>query len=296
MSVNDHTTKFFLAHFSDAPEDSLNFELAIPKVCQMLPYDAHVGMLREPFVPLVSFRSREAPPLEIDVRMTVLPREIDAGDFAELSTITGGGKVVQRRDWDNTQGCQAEVIASRDRSGETWLCRTRVVKDGRRLYRVDAASPESVFADLAEECAVPVMSFRLLNPENKISVEDLEVWSVSSGPVASFRYPAAWQPRRVDHDDRHVEIILENFAGKCLDGTVTVEFHRPSQDTPLPSYFRTFADRMKQQGLRLSGAAITSSRPTAGLRALIYAPRAFKEGRSWCVGASCSNRPMAWFW
>jgi len=286
MDAADIPSRFFLARFGVEPPLPIRFQLAVPLGCEAVRVDPPSKGAAEPSLLLARFRAASRPGIDIDVSMTVLPREIHTGDFAELLATASGDKVVQRRDWEHTQGCQAELFAEFERLGEKWVRRSRVVKDGQYVFCVDAMAPKPAFAKFAKDCAHSVMSFRLLSAENRPYAEGLKELSGDSPCRFSFRYPETWKLARTAFDSHRAVFALNNSQRDTLDGTLTLEIHQRRPDYPLARYARAYATSLRDAGFRLNGAPVLSTSSPAGFdAAYVFTPPTTKDGLEVTAGA-----------
>ena len=285
MTPNDFQSRFFLAQFGDRRHAPCTFELAVPKVCEPISVELPVAS-KEPFVPLAQYQTSGDRRLSVRVQFTCLPREMGACDVAELCELAAGAKVVQRRDWPDTDGRQAEIFTEFEEAGRKWIRRLRVVKDGARLFRVDATASEEDFPEVEKDCALSVMSFRLLDPENQSYAEELRECTARTPLPFLFRYPQSWRPREVSGEDCRCMRTLEHTWDEGVRGTVTVEVCRKQEGVPTTRIVRAFARRLKDAGYRLNGAPITPVPPPRGFEAAyVFAPPAAKDGTAICTSA-----------
>lgn len=294
MKTDDFILKFSPVQFPGAPEFPFRFELAVPVDCRIDSTNLVAANSSDGFSPLGFFTATGSRRFEVVVLASVLPREMNAGDLAEISADVLDGKVLQRRDWESTKGCQAEIFTSFEKGSETWLRHTRVLKDGSRVFRVDAAVPEADYVNAAEDCAITVMSFRLLEPDKACYAENLEKCSLAQPLPFSFRYPRSWRFRDVFNSEDHTKVAIDNILKQGIHGTVTVEVHLNRANVPSARYLRAFAQHIGNDGVRLSGAPVVQeSPPKDWTAAYVFAPPASRDGRDLSVGGYLLERSDA---
>jgi hypothetical protein len=269
--------------YADPTDKRFNYRLAVPKWCRPAPRLSWGEARPGPFLPVAYFEGIEPHRLEITVYAAQLPCEIGAGDCAEIDAEFSGAKVLQRRDWQEADGRQAEIMAEYQRNGESWIRRTRLAKDGNRAFRIDAAAPKTTFTSVAEEAAVAVMSFQFASPENAGCAESLQAVE-SEFPVRfSFRYPASWTAeRRVDGNSTYIE--MRKRHEHVLVGTLRVEIHRMQPEMSASRYVRRYAEQLKAEGIFLNGAPIVPAKSPRGFLAThVFAPEARRDGAAMSV-------------
>jgi hypothetical protein len=284
-SGDDLRSEFVPYQFPGLPELPWAFRVAIPARCRPLegsPPGIEPGAI---FTPLLLFAAPAPGSLEVFVSLTLLPQEMGAGDLALIAAERSGLRVLSRRDPDGTGADQSELIARESRGGGPWLRWARVIKDGPRVFRIDAATPEEGFEDVAQTCGLTVRSFELLNPEGRPGAEDLvEVMRGSLVPF-SFRYPASWRLTEFAAGEDLAGFVLDFVHREKVRGTVTVELQHAGDGVPPSQHARAFRARLTADGFRLNGAPIVAEPPPHGFSgAYIYAPPATWEGRETSVG------------
>lgn len=286
VRLNDDRSSFT----KKVKNSEFGFKLAIPSGCEPCAKPCRVS--KEPYAILEQYADK-ARELEISILATRMPRELDVGDFAELGAEINGEKLIQRRDWDKSEGQQAELFFEFARRGKTWLRRSRYLKDGAEVYRIDAAAPKEKYEEVAEDCAICLMSFQPTLPSQSDCAEELLECSDSRLPL-SFRYPASWQLEQINDHDELTAYELFHFHEGELCGRLRVEYHKRSAGEDAVQLIRRYADRLKQSGLHLNGAPIASKTPPLGFEgAHVYAPPATRDGEPVCVGIHCLERADA---
>lgn len=270
----------------DRAQSRFDFRIAIPKECEdVVAVRIGDGSL-EPFATLRRYQVPQSGGLELAVRMSILPREVSAGDFLECAALGSGRKVVQRRDWEGFDGCQCEIFEEFEEGGETWLRRTRGIKDGPRLFRIDATALKSRFAATEEMVAISLLSFQLLHSENQASAEELVKFVRAEPTPVVFKHPVSWQVVEENISPEALELRLEDAGGTADFGILWVWVYPTGRERTAPKCMRLFAETLRHRGARINGAPIIPKQPRPGFLAThVYAPTATRDGADLSVGA-----------
>lgn len=285
MSAARPASSYYEALFRETPDERFHFRLAVPAECASVPLETPDESGSAPFMQLARFVSRGQHRYELGVLLTLLPRDIHVGDLIQIEAEMSGAKVVGRKDCGGARGRESHLLVEFERSGEKWLRRTRGLKDGPRVFRLDAAVTQECSAETAKACAASLASFQLLAPENRASAEELERWSGSEPCRDTFLYPQSWSIVDRGADQAEAALDLLNQPGRLPAGRLTVEVHARRADTLPSRLVRKHVERLRGEGVRLAGAPVVAVEPPTGSRAAHwFAPPASRAGHELCVG------------
>jgi len=130
-------------------------------------------------------------PVLLQVGYRIVPREVSPEDYMEVYTEQTGFKIVKDQ-WGKYSGQSAyDVLARGSISGIDTVARFSLSHDGNRFFLVSGYCPLSAYPKFAKDIGVAIVSFHLLKPTGKPTVEDMVTHDVPD-PAVSFTYPKSW--------------------------------------------------------------------------------------------------------
>ncbi|MCB9872667.1 MAG: hypothetical protein H6821_00685 [Planctomycetaceae bacterium] len=280
---------FYIVRLTPESDAQESLDLAVPKDCVALPsagLPADAGL----FAPLALFVSTAERTLQVSIHDSVLPREISAGDLAEVDAGYRDATLIERRDLSTHE---AEIITSFTQAGQPWVGRSKVIISGNRVFRAEAAAPRDCDPSTAEDCAKAVLSFKLPKADNTSSAEPLSDWEFRTpAPGGGFYYPASWSIAVDSTHGNSASCILENIAESECVGRINVIVRSTSTNATPSQCVQEFAAELMDTGIILSGAPLVPTEPPPGFAAAsVYLPRAQEHGQERAAGAILLEHP-----
>jgi hypothetical protein len=284
MDKQQLDSRFFVARFSGQPEERFGFQLAVPRSSR---HDSvqNYEVPNDPCAPVTRFTS-EADDMHLTISVALLSREVTAGDFAIIDAFRRGRIVARRRDEEDSNGTRAQIVSICGENHRRRLVRSRVIKDGNRLFRIEVDAPFDRSGDTDADWDISLSSFTLLAPESSPAAEPLCLYEANDGTSFSFRYPGSWrkvQPIPSGLVNR-VELVNELHARTA--GCIILEATPSGASTSATVRIREFAEYLKHSGVKLGGSPVV---PVDGLPdfpvVYAYAPAAMKDGHDFAVWA-----------
>jgi hypothetical protein len=234
------------------------------------------------FVPVCQLQAADGR-THLDVSLAVLPREMNPGDLVERELWLDGFEVVFRHDLAGTNGSDSEMHAARpDGDQERW-CRTRVIRDGRRVFRLDWLEPGRTKRVSDEVPRVVFRSFALIAGQRAYCAEDLKQWGHGDGLGFAFSCPAGTAIEIDEHRGGRKAVAVP--LGDRRLGTIAVERWTSGSDRSVSTMMREYAAELRGQGLRIHGAPIITNQPPDGFEGSYrFLPESYRDGARLVAG------------
>lgn len=287
MATTAQLSGYRVARVAGLVPKPFDFEMALPADCRPEQPACEAESSTSAFGPTPMFQAgSRSRPFRVAVRVALLTSDVGASDFVAIDAEASGHTVVQGRDWPGTRGCQAEIITRQTVEGQNWLTRSRAVKDGVRVFRVDASAPEQEFERCERDCAQTVMSFRLLHAEQRPCAEGMATARIGLPIRRVVKFPDSWRETARSEGDGSCELELLRSFDDRLSASIQIGAYQKREGESAHGHLRDYSNRLKSRGYRLAGAPILSTEAPAGsLAAYQYAPLARAAQGDLCVGA-----------
>jgi hypothetical protein len=221
-------------------------------------------------------------------------RDVNPADWLEITWGSVGSQIIHRRDFRAHGGTHADMLVKYSDEKGTWISRSTIVKDGPRLYYIEARAAPSTYSTLAEDFLMCLASFRLLYPNSSATAELLSETMCRTPVLVRFQRPEFWLCSPPSENPETNSIQLESRFDNADVGKITVDLHEPGNGTSMYRMANGHADRLKQRGIHLDGAALIplqASPPYHG--AVLYSPVATENGHEFEVPLLFLQHPTA---
>lgn len=186
------------AEFVDAQSKPFDDESLAFQITMRKDWTWEALSVREPagekdFTPIASIVGpmADAAPVLLQVSYRIVSREVSPEDFMEAFADETGFKVFKDQ-WGKYSGLSTyDVLARGSIAGIDAIARFSLSHDGNRFFLVCGYCPVSAYPRFAKDIGVAIVSFRLLKPSGKLSVEDMVTHEMTD-PAAAFTYPKSW--------------------------------------------------------------------------------------------------------
>ncbi len=220
---------FFLAFYSDE-DPRYEYQILIPNSCSFLPIEPDSPTFKSGFLPIANFETNEklnSEMINIMIVLRHLKREIRIFDCIKLDMYGVEAKILKKLDASEKFGYEAEALVQLIQNGQKWLCRSRMIKDGIRLFRIDFKVPEEIYPKFIDTCSIVLKSFKLLHPEEGGSVEQLNKHLCMIPEELSFRYPSSWViQQNYNSSNEYTNISLSGKFDGYIKGKILLIIQR----------------------------------------------------------------------
>ena len=210
-----------------------------------------------------------------------LDRDVNPADWLEIGYEASGAEILKRRVVFGPRGKVADLLVRCDGDNGPTLRRGMIVKDGPRMFRVEARAAEDAYAELAEDLLTCLASFKLLHPEGTPTAEPV-VEENLAGPVP-FRFQRldSWQTVETGDNDQGTILHLASRHEEQDVGRITIEVRKKSPEEGLQNLARDHAERLKAAGIHLTGAPVVPTEPPERFQAAaVFTPSAKYDGHA----------------
>lgn len=212
-----------------------------------------IGLIRGPMADTV--------PVILQVGYRIVPREVSPEDFLEAYTEETGFKIVKDQ-WGKYSGQNAyDVLARGNISGIDTVARFSLSHDGNRFFLVSGYCPLSAYPKFAKDIGVGIVSFHLLKPTGKPSVEDMVTHDVPD-PAVSFTYPKSWTLLPGKSPPKGIA-AFDLYNGDEKTGTigwirVKIAARSLYPDATTDQYVNSFLEEVAASGFRFDNAVFNA--------------------------------------
>jgi len=248
----------------------LRFELTIPRSWKPSKHDKQRA---RGFHPLFRFAPAEGTDADVVVAVGRSSRDVNPADCLAITWEKAGGRILDRRDAMTPGGTESSILVRHAQHGRRDMLCSRVVKDGNRLFRVDARAAEDLYRRLAEDLPIPPATFRLLDPEGIPTAESQIEASYDAPMPFCFKRPSSWHLREIANERNRLSIQLEGRAAKPPIDRITIEVRTRRDGLGIGHLARDYAESLRARGIRVGGAALLAAKPPMGFQAAaVFAP------------------------
>lgn len=262
VELDAKSTDFQIAQCTDFADALLHFEMAIPTNMTQPPEDPSADG-ESTFKPIARFVNAEKG-LKVEVGLHLLAREMSAPDWLEIEMDRQNGKVIESRKLPTSSGGIGDFLYSIEGGDDTSkVVRAMALKDGNRLFAVFVQIDSEKYDEFAEVVSVPVLSFRLLNPQMRSTAEDLAEFRDFHEKV-SFRFPSSWVHRTlVEGEKIHISELSNQVGGEEI-ARILVEVHPELDDHGVSQLVQESVGGLASTGLHVGGAPLIPVLPPEG--------------------------------
>lgn len=270
--------KFVRFESNGAEAHPYRFRTAVPRHWKPQPLGQETPGGPKPLARLGTTGDRS---VEVHVDLIEVDRDVNPSDWLENGYAAAGAEILHRRDALGPQGKVSDLLVRCAHDHGAAICRGTIVKDGPRMFRIEARAAESAYAEWAEALLLCLASFELLNPLGDPTAEPV-IEETSDGPAPfSFRRLNSWQILESVHGEPGQLLQLASHHEGAALGRITIEVCKKAPERQLERLARKYAERLKAEGIRLSGAAVIPTEPPGDFRAAaVFAPLATCTGHS----------------
>ncbi|HWL93399.1 MAG TPA: hypothetical protein VNT79_07675 [Phycisphaerae bacterium] len=122
---------------------------------------------------LIAYNQPSLPGAHVRAAVTRVPREINPSDFLRILIAKSSARIVRERLIAGTVGELPDFLTIESLAGVQTVTRRNATKDADRIFMVEAGMPRSDYAAAANELLVTAASFKLSNPEGRLTAEPL---------------------------------------------------------------------------------------------------------------------------
>ncbi len=271
-SHDTETVRSRFYRFESVPSErkACRFSLVMPAHWHPLPLECNLLFgLR----PLARWGANSGQRDEVHVDVIEMYRDVNPADWLEISYDAIGAKILQRRDAFGPYGKVSDLLVRFTVDDDARICRSILVKDGSKMFRVEVQVGESAYGELAEDLLLCLRSFTLLNPNGAPTAESVIEEKRDGDVPFLFQRFGSWPVRELVSDGRAKVLHLTSCHNEEVVGRIAIEVCRKSAEWGLQAIARDYAERLKSEGFHLQGAPIVPTKPP-GLfdRAVLFAP------------------------
>jgi hypothetical protein len=253
-------------------------ELLVPNYCLLqAPFDITTPV----HWTLTTLRCFIGESIQISVLMAIVDREVGAADLVETFIIRKGATILQKNETYGAEGRSADILSELEEGSEIHYCRSKTIKDNNRIFVIEGIAPKNVYLEKADEISLSLQSFHLVRGTPILTSEPLAKFSREKPYSVSFSYPASWQIFEAqDNGDKRIVYVSNDYQG-ITAGRIVIEVNCQKENLDVVKLFRSYADNLQEQGIRLSGSLIIPMQPTSNFNsAWIYSPKAVYQNQS----------------
>jgi hypothetical protein len=230
---------------------------------------------------LACFGPNDDVPSAVCVNVIESDREVNPADWLEITYAAVGAQILQRRDAFGPQGKVSDMLVRCVEDNVPTIRRGILVKDGSRMFHVEARAAESAYAEFAEDLFVCLISFELLNPTGELTSEPMIEEHHDGAVPFTFRCPCSWKTLQVA-DNGHGRILeLTSQQDGRVVGRMIVEVRARSSGCDLQTLAAGHADRLRAAGIHFNGAPLVPIKPPERFQtAAVFAPAAECAGHT----------------
>jgi hypothetical protein len=217
----------------------------------------------------------------IQASICTISREVNPGDWLEMDLAQPGFRLLCARHLPTPAGVILDALVKIVDAGESRVHRYSVVRDGDRLFCVEAGSSEARYAEWAERILFCLSSFHLCHSQGRPFAEPILTSAHDAGVRWSFRHPASWEvlPMATDAGRCKARLLSRGIAEQ--DTHLTVEITRRTTTRAIRRLAEEQADQWKRSGIHLAGAALISLQPPPSFQeAVLFNPSATRNEQS----------------
>lgn len=153
-------SSFYLAYYDDKHPE-YNYDILIPIFCKQTPLNPGSPIFRSKFVPIANFESDNT---SIVISLCHLPKTMQTLGYITLDNMYG--TKVKLLDGTQKSNFEAEILVELIEKNEKWICRSRLIKNRKNLFRIDISLTERVYLELINILLISMKSFKLKNPRD----------------------------------------------------------------------------------------------------------------------------------
>ncbi len=234
-------------------ESNLMTVFAIPD--SFTPQDPANGQIDISLFPVIASYQAADRKIRVSFFAGKIAEEIGVGDLAELDSRARNHRLVGRREEVNN-GQIAHLITEFRLGDESWLCRSKCIKDGNNFFRLEASALASCADDDASVCANIALSLTLQPKATGLLAEEMRTVMIADGRL-QFKIPASWQvgePFSLNEQTVCVELIRHATP---LDEKICVELIE-QRSPDVIELMKEYTLRLQDGGLHVSGSAVVA--------------------------------------
>jgi hypothetical protein len=179
----------------------------------------------QPLKSLALYRTADGPRLEIEVVASLLSREVAPADWLDIYLEQVDEQVLNRREVPSPGGAVADVLTRRAGQDEAVISRWLAIKDGARVFLLQARTMEENYPQFTGACLMAVGGLQLLHPGDWPLAERLRTFTRREPGDFLLIYPESWQLVEDPSSNPNALVLqlnndMDGIAGKITFATV----------------------------------------------------------------------------
>jgi hypothetical protein len=159
---------------------------------------------------------------EIAVFVDDVPREVSPAEWTIHRLEQAGHTLWAKREEYTPIGAMADLLTRREDAQGTFIARTNMAKDGKRIFTITCQAREDEYERLADDFCVTLATFKLLHPERAPLAEPLSSYCYLWPVVTGFSYPESFRLDEEALSDTEYDVRLDNLSGDKAAGSIHV--------------------------------------------------------------------------
>ncbi len=229
-------------------------------------------------------------PVTVRLFSSKLQDELAVGDIAEIESVVCGEQVVLRSENPNRPEFEAQMLSTSKQNGHSFNCRSKIIKDGSFVYKLEARADARCDRETGELCSQIASSLTLAGDPSRELAEALQTHTPGNGLV-EFQCPVSWKPEVTSGKNGQFSLSLHRNFPEGAE-TIGVDVF-PVIGFSVESCFQEYVTLLGELGCHVGGAAILPTKPVQDFeKAFVCCPTVFREGNPMATGATVCQAGM----
>jgi len=274
---NQINSSYYISTFDNTKYNFYQYEIILPVHCNQFE-NIYKNDQNTKFIQFCKYKSELYDNFTISIYISHINREVGASEWVELDLVTNKNEILDRREIYCESGFLSEFLTKILINKQPFITRISMIKDGQRIFRIDAQVPEDMYDEVSEQIFISLSSFRLLKPEGQFTAEKLEKYERIEPINIFFNYPSSWQIKKNMYTNNFYDIIVDTSFNNVCAGQIYIEIHN-RHEAIISKVLSAYFDRLKKVGVLTTGSPLIPVHP----------PKQFESAQFYYSSAKYNN-------